>query len=37
MATNGDLIQRDWQSRELVEVVQLNVLQVPHRITDAEI
>ena len=30
-SNNTESIQRDWQNRELVEVVQLNVLQVRWR------
>jgi hypothetical protein len=27
-ATNVALVQKDWQNRELVEIVELNVLQI---------
>jgi hypothetical protein len=27
-ATNVSLVQKDWQNRELVEIVELNILQI---------
>ncbi len=37
MASNNSLIQKDWQNRELVEIVELNILQIANFLNQFDI
>jgi hypothetical protein len=37
MSSNSALIQKDWQNRELVEIVELNILQIANFLNQFDI